>query len=819
MPNRPTLSGLLAGTALLALSAPAHSTEAEIVATVADAAADQPAPDASGTTSDESATEDNSGDIIVTATRGHASVVSDIPADEILDEAAIASYGASNLTDLVAALSVQTGSGRGRGGGQPVVLVNGRRVSGFGEIRNLPPEAIQRVEVFPEEVALDYGYPADQRVINFVLKDNFSSLSAEIEAGVATDGGRNQQELDTTLVRISGRSRFNITAEYNRATPLTEAERDIIQSSGIASEGQYRTLLSGSDALTVDGTLARPISDTIGASLNLRYDLSENRSFQGSQALKADEPLRATSNSESFHAGASSDGRFGRWRWTLTGNYDRVIGRVASERDDPLGGTALLIDRTRSVSNTADADAVLTGSPFSLPAGSVRTTFQAGWRDIALDTVSDRAGITTITDLSRTALTASANIDLPIASRSDDVLGFLGDFSVNGRYALRDVSDFSLLKNSTVGFNWSPVERLDLLATWIGEENAPSVTQLGAAQLTTPLRTIFDFTRGETVLADVISGGNPDLLAETRRDFRAQANWRPIADTDFLLTASYARTRSRNTTAEFPLLTPEIEAAFPGRVVRDASGQIVSVDQRPVNFEATFGRQIRYGASYAKSFGQPQRGPGGGIPGVGRGPGGGGGGSPGAGRGPGGGGGFGGGGRGPGGFGGPGSGGRWNIAVYHTVRFEDEVLIRSGVPVLDLLGGSATGSNGGSAQHEVEFDGGWFNKGIGVRLNGTWRQGSTVVGGPIAGGGTASDLIFSDRMSINLRGFVDLNQREALIREMPFLRNARLRLSVDNIFNDRQSVRDDSGFVPLRYQQGFIEPQGRYVELAFQKRF
>lgn len=440
MPNRPSLPGLFAGTALLTLSVPAYSAEAETVATVADAA-DQPTPDSSASDGPDTRVEDSSGDIIVTATRGHASVVSDIPADEMLDEAAIASYGASNLNDLVAALSVQTGSGRGRGAGQPVVLVNGRRVSGFGEIRNLPPEAIQRVEVFPEEVALDYGYPADQRVINFVLKDNFSSLSAEIEAGIATDGGRSQQELDTTLVRISGRSRFNITAEYNRATPLTEVERDIIQSNGIASEGRYRSLLSGSDALSIDATLARPINDAIGASLNLRYNLGENRNLQGPQALNSNEPLRATSNSGSFHAGASSDGRFGRWRWMLTGNYDRVIGRVASERDNPLGGTAPLIDRTRSVSNTADADAVLTGSPFSLPAGSVRSTFQAGLRDIGLDSISERAGITTITDLSRTALTASANIDVPIASRSDDVLGFLGDFSINGRYALRDVSD------------------------------------------------------------------------------------------------------------------------------------------------------------------------------------------------------------------------------------------------------------------------------------------------------------------------------------------------------------------------------------------
>ena len=812
MPLPHRFAAAMAGTAIATLATPAWSIE--VAATAFSNLATEAQPDESASSGDAttaSEVDDAAGDIIVTATRGHSSVISDISADEVLDAGAIASYGASNVGDLVAALSVQTGSGRGRGNGPPVVLVNGRRVSGFGEIRNLPPEAIERVEIFPAEVALDYGYAADQRVINFTLKRQFSAITAEVEGGLVTDGGRSTQEVEAGLFRIDGSNRLNINAEYNRATPLTEAERDIIQASGIASEGALRTLVSGSDSLSIDGTIARPLSETTGASLNLRYQTSQNRSLQGPQLLAPTEALQAQTDSDTFHAGVSTDGRLGRWRWTLTGNYDRALINVASERDNPVGG-ALLIDRTRSLSNTAEADAVISGSIFSLPAGPVRTTFQTGWRDIGLDTVSERSGISTTTDLSRTAFTGSTNIDVPIASRSDDVLAFLGDLSVNGRYALRDVSDFSLLESSTIGLNWSPVERLDLLVSWVGEENAPSVTQLGAPQLLTPLRTVYDFNRGETVLADVISGGNPDLLAETRRDFRAQVNWRPIEDTDFLLTASYARVRSSNTTAEFPLLTPEIEAAFPGRVVRDATGQIVSVDQRPVNFEATFGRQIRYGASYAKSFGQQQRGPGGASVtfGGGRGPGGGGGGGgrpPGAG---------GGGPRGPGGMmGGPGAGGRWNVAVYHTVRFEDEILIRSGVPVLDLLGGSATGSNGGSARHEVEFDGGWFNNGIGFRLNGTWREGSTVVGGPVGGGGTAGDLVFSDRMSINLRAFADLSR----LIDGPVFRNTRLRLAVDNIFNDRQSVRDATGFVPLRYQQGFIDPQGRYVELSIQKRF
>lgn len=816
---RPHVRALLcAATSLLGLAS-AHT--AEIGAGATDAAA-QAQPADGPLTARTSEEEDTSGDIIVNAASAASNSVSDIPADEVLDEQAIASYGSSNALELVAALSVQTSSGRGRGSGPPVVLVNGRRVSGFGEIRNLPPEAISRVEIFPEEVALDYGYAADQRVINFVLKDRFSAITTEVEAGGATQGGRYNQELEASLLRLMGKSRLNLTANYERFTPVTEAERGIIESSGVTGDGRLRTLLGGNETLSLDGTFARPISDAIAGSLNLRYDLATVDSLLGPLASDPDQPLRAANRSETFHAGGSSDGRIGKWRWSLTGNYDRGVSRSTSERNLGAGPAAIVqTDRTRTLTNTGEADLVLSGGLFDLPAGPVRTTIQGGWRGIGLDATSERSGVITLTDLGRTAWSASTNIDVPIASRRDDVLAFLGDLSVNGRYALRDVSDFQLLKSWTVGLNWSPTERVDLIATWIRDQNAPSVSQLGAPQLITALRTFYDFSRGETVLANGISGGNPDLLAETRRDFKFTANWRPIGDTDLLLTSTYGRVRSANTTADFPLLTTEIEAAFPGRIVRGADGRIVSVDQRPVNFASTRGDQIRSGISFSKSFGEPQRGPGGtGGPGAGR-PGSGrpdGAGRPGGGR-PGGGSG-GGRGFGGGGFGGPGGGGgRWSLALYHTVRLTDEVTIGPGIPTLDLLNGSAIGSSGGSARHQVEFDGGWFYKGLGFRANGVWSDGSRVNGGPIAGGGTASDLRFSPLFTVNLRAFIDLNQRESLVRDVPFLKNSRIRLSLDNLFGDIREVRDDSGVIPLRYQAGYLDPVGRSVEISFRKQF
>ena len=104
---------------------------------------------------------------------------------------------------------------------------------------------------------------------------------------------------------------------------------------------------------------------------------------------------------------------------------------------------------------------------------------------------------------------------------------------------------------------------------------------------------------------------------------------------------------------------------------------------------------------------------------------------------------------------------------------------------------------------------------IGVRALATWKSGSTVVGGPVAGGGTASDLRFSDQMTVNLRVFANLGQ----LTRVPVLRNAQARISVNNLFNDTQEVRDNSGTVPLRYQAGYLNPQGRYVELSIQKQF
>lgn len=782
-------------------------------------------------------------EIVVTAEKLSGSVISDVPPIVELDEKAIESYGASSITELLSALAPQTGPGRGRGGGGPVVLLNGQRISGFGELRDLPPEAIQRVQILPEEVALQYGYSADQRVVNFILKDNFRAVTIDAEYGGATSGARRQSELQGTLVRIGKTGRLTMGGTYETGTSVLESQRNIIQRSTtfpFADAGLYRTLLPGSDSIKFNGVLNRKLTDTVSATFNASWQRDTSNALlgvptatltSGGQTITRGflPTLTRGTTTDALHGGLTVNGNISKWTWTLTGNYDQSITRTLTDRG--VDGAALQAlatapgtifnpfalttssplpyrarDTARLQTDTSNGVYTLSGPLAELPAGALRTTIRAGFATTRLGSESVRSGVAQTTRLSRNEANGRINIDIPLANRDRDVAAVLGKLSINANIAYRKLSDFGGLTSFGYGLNWQPVEGVTFLASAIGADTEPSIGDLGNPILVTPGIPTYDYTRGETVLLSRISGGNAALVSERQRDIKLSANYQPQSLKGLTIGVDYFRNRSTNPVAGFPTLTPDIEAAFPGRVTRDATGRLTSIDGRSINFAATRSDVVRIGFTFQKEFGQPVGG---------RGPGGFGGAGPGAGGPPGGGprpgGGFGGGG---GAFGRGGDGGRWTIALYDNIRFRDEVQIRAGLPVLNLLGGDATGGSGGSPRHSFDLDGGWFNKGLGFRLTGSYQSGSVVTGST-----TASTLRFGDLATLNVNAFMNFDNRKKLIEDAPFLKGARLRLSVQNVFNTIRDVRDGTGLVPLSYQPGYIDPRGRYIELDFRKRF
>lgn len=187
-----------------------------IAQTTAPANAPAPAP-----ATDNAAPED---EIVVTAQRDRGDVIGRAVPDVRIGQDEIASYGASDVGELLQTLAPQTGEG-------PVVLVNGRRISGLAEITRLPPEAVERVDILPEETALAYGYRADQRVVNIVLKNQFGAITANVRTRLPFAGGRSENEASLSYVKINPSGRLGIDLSYGWNSALYESERSLVSRS------------------------------------------------------------------------------------------------------------------------------------------------------------------------------------------------------------------------------------------------------------------------------------------------------------------------------------------------------------------------------------------------------------------------------------------------------------------------------------------------------------------------------------------------------------------------------------------------------------
>jgi hypothetical protein len=792
-------------------------------------------------------------------------VKADQPPIVTLDEDAIAAYGVSSIQELLSVLAPQTGSGRGRSSDGPVILLNGMRISSFREMRGLPPEAIRRVEVLPEEVALKYGYRPDQRVVNFILKDHYRAFTTETGASVPGNGSYTGLSEEATLVRIANKARLNVTGTLSSQGSITEAERGITQTQGSGSDvagdpnpAAYRTLQPKTNSAALNATWSKPLAVGTGLTLNALVQRDFSRSWNGlntvsltddagnavNRTTTAPEPLTTRTYTTTYSAGAGLNTGLGAWQLSLTADGSHVVTDTHIDRRADLSGLQDMVDagtlsatgalpagsivggdpdRAHSRTDSLTSLATINGQPFRLPGGEVSLTVKTGFAYSGIHSTDTRTTSGAI-NLQRGDAQVGFSLDLPITSHRENFGAFLGDLSVNFNAEAHRLSDFGGLYDFGGGLTWRPTQKLSFTATFIGAEAAPTLTNLGAPTTTTQNVAIYDFVKSQTVLATVTTGGNPDLLKQRQRDVKLAANWTLpfLSNSTFIL--EYFRNRSFNTTNSFPLLTAEVEAAFPGRVTRNANGDILSVDESPVTFAREESNSLRYGINLSGSFGTPDPAMARSRMGMMRGimpPPGGRGGPPGGPGGP--------GGRaeragpevragrgagwsrwpgGPGGFDGR---GRWNLSLTHTIMMMSRVQLTPGGTVYDLLGGSALSSTG-VARHSIELEGGGFYRSFGLRVSGTYT------GGARADSGT-SNLDFHPIAKVNVRLFADLGRRPGVVRAVPFLKNARFSLSVNNLFNAIQKVTDQNGEIPLRYQAGYLDPVGRLFKVEFRKQF
>lgn len=595
-------------------------------------------------------------EIVVSAQRVRGQLdVEEAPLLE-LGEEDIAAEGVTSIADLITQISNRTSSARGRGGGgRPVILINGIRIGSFREFANYPPEALERVEVFPEEVAQRFGFPPDRRVINLILKDNYNNTVAEMDFEGPSRGGNSRTEQEIGYLQIADGARINASFEARDTSLLTEDERGIIQTPGSTSlvpgdpdQAEFRSLIADSRSLQGNLSWAKALIDSgIALSANANYTRSDSRSLQGLNSVLltdsegdtafrtfgAETPLEQRVSTDTFSTSGSLTKPINSFRLTSTFNasfaestqeFDRRVD-VSGFQDDALDGVLALdgalpsaVDSgfdtafTRNIS--ASSLTTLRGPIAYLPGGEIITTFDVGYNWTNFETSDTRNDLPV--DLTRGDLSTGMNINIPITSRRNGFADALGSFTLNGQIGLQHLSDFGTLGDYTIGLNWQPFDNLTLSATYIEREVAPGLTSLGNPEVEFLNVPVFDFVNGETVLATVIGGGNPDLLAETQSDWKFAANWRLPFWENTRLTFEYVRNRSDDVTRGFPTITQEIEAAFPDRITRDAGGTLIAIDRRPVTFAETRAERIQIGINTSGSIGAGAQGgrPGGGRP-------------------------------------------------------------------------------------------------------------------------------------------------------------------------------------------------------------
>ncbi len=850
-------------------------------------------------------------------------VVGDIEPDLMLSPADVQSYGVSTVTDLLTELAPQLDSDQGRSAGNtsPVVLLNGKRISSLNEVTNIPTEAILRVDILPEEVALKYGFTADQKVINFVLRRRFRSISAELVGGGPTEGGQETGQAEGDEFNVRGDNRLNLDLKYSGNSDITYAARGVsgaptaaggaaqIDPSLNGLEAKDRDLTGSSQALTANGVLSRTLPWGLSGTINGTLGTTASQSLQGLPSLSltlpaanpfnttgsalqtvqyitGHGPLTQTGTGWTGHLGGTLNKELGPWRLSFTAAYDHAdsltvttaglnatplqsLLNADSSSFNPYAAIAssmlALYPNTsaRSFSDSGNAQALVNGPLVEGPAGPLYVSFKFGDTITGFRSHTEAMGLLETANLSRNDLNAQLNLDLPIASKRHNFAGFVGELSLNVHTAVDQLSDFNTLTALGYGLNWQPVPQVKLIVSETHDEAAPTVQQLGNPTVVTPGVRVYDYSTGQTVDVTSVSGGNPNLTSDHREVFKVGLTLKPIQSQDLSITAQYIDMHIRDAIETFPAATAAIEAAFPDRFIRD-DGDLTEENLTPVNYAYSERRDIRWGINYSRPVGKqppprpaggfPRRrqgagqgggpntprdpsqiaelppggappddaGSGGGPPRAGAGPDGGGppggGGGPGGGaggRGEGGGGGA-GGRRGGGGFGAPPTGGRFQVAVYHTIYFTDQMLVRPGGPLLDLLNGAASGANGGQPLQQVQAQMGYTVNGWGARASANWVSGTTVVGSAISPSG---NLTFSDLGTLNLRLFANFAQMRDVVRRHPWLRGSRVTINLVNLTDARQRVVDAAGLTPLSYQPALLNPAGRTVSLSLRKLF
>lgn len=602
----------------------------------------------------------------------------------------IAAYGLGTVGELLDQVSRE----QGRDLDEPLILVNGKRVSGLGDIDSYPTEAIESIEILPPGAGLRIGASATRRVFNLILKPSVRTQVGRAEIGMATEAGLGSRSGEVGITAITRPRRLSLTLRSRSENALFESDRKIAQAPGSPDGlGSARTLRPEFGTTELQLSAADQIAPWLDGSISGRLVRSRTRSGLG---LASDGGrLQQRSRRSAGSVDLQLNGDVSEWLVAFAGSYS--LDRRRTDTGRGLGE----LTRTAAFSRALAGELTVTRALADLPAGPLSLSLRGAVTRDSLSGSADR-----FVQWSREV---AATLEVPIAVSGSGPLAPLGELSAGVELSRNWVSRIGAIGRATYSLRWQPAQWVRLAGSISTGRSPPAVDLVAGPLLATPGVPYLDPLTGETVDVVELSGANPSLGAQRDANQRLSVNLKPFRRIGLTLTADYLATRNRDLVTVLPAAGELLLAAFPERFERDGSGTLVQVDVRPVSFLRQSDRQLRTGLELNLPLGRHAAG-----------------------------------------------GSRLQFNVAHIWLIKSELQIREGLGVIDLLSRQGFGlAGGGRPRHEVEFSAGYSAQGRGVRLTGQYRGPSFL---NLGDSSTSNSLRFSPLATLGVRAFADAGQ-------------------------------------------------------------
>jgi len=506
-----------------------------------------------------------------------------------------------------------------------------------------------------------------------------------------------------------------------------------------------------------------------------------------------DRQLRSESRTKSHSASVALNASWGGWRAILAGRWDSrqlayesqltgslVGGSTVASTQNPFDGSLpglipITIRKTQSRNSSPQLTLDLDGPLFENWAGTVRgrAGLAATWIDYdAADSSGERG-------FKRHEYLAKGGISIPLISREGRFLPMLGDVELALDAGVAHLGHYGNLKRRGVELDWGMLDWLRLSASSIRAERATAPELLAAPELISPNVPYFDPLTGETVDVTLVYGGATTLRNEDLRSRTVSLTANPLRKYSFQFDVSYSADDLRNQLGALPPPSTAVVVAFPDRFQRDASGTLVLVDNRSVNFARQRTEQLRFGLRFAIPLTRSAP-----LPGK------------------------------------IGLGStrrtpplKLQVMASHNILLKNSTIIREGLPEIDLLKGGAIGIAGGQQRHATNASIALNRGSTGLRFD-VRRRGKSYLS--IGTPSVPDRLTFSPLTTVDFQLFADLGQ---LFPGHRFTKGAKITLAFDNMTNQRQRVTNLSGETPQAYQPVRRDLIGRTFMVELRKIF